>query len=429
MLFMLFMLRLLFALTNERNVSVIELAVDESAYLAFRERRRSNSPKSKFRKYARINDWICNVLVLQLAMSSPHILIKRFIEKIHYFGDYSQDLGSAKVGGPLQVSDQIVDGSGNRHDRIIVDRYLGHGYYFARNRAESNPTCLNLLKPSRKHLGIGPRAGMVRARASRARTARCGRNRWTVETSMTTTADPHGSHRSVGSNTGGGYAPPDKAAELAAIYRERFGHNLSYRRSVWKILVEQLFRPRAGRPNSVLEIGTGYGDFINQFDSPQRAAMDLNPDAADYLEAGVTFHCQDATKRWPLDDESVDLIFTSNFFEHLPDKDAICRVLDEAHRVLVPGGRVMAIGPNIKHVPGAYWDFWDHTTPLTDKSLAEAFKLGGFTIAEKRSRTLPYTMSNVREAPVVLLKLYLRMPFAWRIFGHQFLVVGEKPRR
>jgi SAM-dependent methyltransferase len=215
--------------------------------------------------------------------------------------------------------------------------------------------------------------------------------------------------------------------EVAAIYRERFGHNLSYRRGVWNVLVEDLFRKRAGNPETVLEIGTGYGDFINQFEAKHRLAMDLNPDAAKFLDPSVTFFCQDATQAWKLDNASVDLIFTSNFFEHLPDKDAISQVMKEALRVLKPGGRMMALGPNIKHVPGAYWDFWDHTIPLTDKSLAEAFKLGGFTVREAFSRTLPYTMSNVREAPLFLLRAYLRMPFAWRILGHQFLVVVEKP--
>ncbi len=217
-----------------------------------------------------------------------------------------------------------------------------------------------------------------------------------------------------------------KQNEIAEIYRQRFGHNLSYRRQVWKELVDGLFRPRAGSPKRILELGTGYGDFINQFAATERSAMDLNPDAQDFLDESINFYCQDATKPWPMADESIDLLFTSNFFEHLPDKDSIASVLIEAHRVLAPGGRVMALGPNIKHVPGAYWDFWDHTIPLTEKSLAEAFSISGFTVKEAIGKTLPYTMSNVREMPTIILRTYLRLPLAWRIFGHQFLVVAEK---
>jgi SAM-dependent methyltransferase len=219
-----------------------------------------------------------------------------------------------------------------------------------------------------------------------------------------------------------------RQAELAAIYRARFGHRLEYRRAVWKVLVDDLFTSRLGAPNTVLELGTGYGDFVNQCGAPVRYALDLNPDAKDYLDDDVTFLCQDARLPWNVPDESVDAVFTSNFFEHLPEKEAISEVLREARRVLRPGGRLVALGPNIKHVPGAYWDFWDHTIPLTDLSLAEAMKLSGFGIRERKGRTLPYTMSNVRELPTAFLKVYLRVPLAWRFFGHQFLVVAERPR-
>lgn len=217
-----------------------------------------------------------------------------------------------------------------------------------------------------------------------------------------------------------------RQTELAAIYRERFGHKLSYRRAVWKVLVDDLFVPRLGAPTTVLELGTGYGDFVNQCGATYRYAIDLNPETKAYLDDDVEFLCQDARLPWALADRSVDAVFTSNFFEHLPEKEAISEVLREAHRVLRPGGRLVAIGPNIKHVPGAYWDFWDHTIPLTDQSLAEAMKLSGFGIRERRSRSLPYTMSNVRELPTIFLKVYLKLPFVWRFFGHQFLIVAER---
>jgi len=35
-------------------------------------------------------------------------------------------------------------------------------------------------------------------------------------------------------------------------------------------------------------------------------------------------------------------------------------------------------------------------------------------------------MVNKRESPLVFLKIYLKVPLAWRFFGHQFLVVGRK---
>src|SRR5690349_24406245 len=99
--------------------------------------------------------------------------------------------------------------------------------------------------------------------------------------------------------------------------------------------------------------------------------MDLNPGTRENLDAQVSFLEQDCSTRWPLGDQSLDLVFTSNFFEHLPNKTALGRTLEEVFRCLKPGGRLVAMGPNIKHTLGRYWDFWDHYLPLTEKSLAE----------------------------------------------------------
>jgi predicted SAM-dependent methyltransferase len=56
----------------------------------------------------------------------------------------------------------------------------------------------------------------------------------------------------------------------------------------------------------------------------------------------------------------LDVIFTSNFFEHLVSKQALSQTILQAKKCLVPGGRLIAMGPNIRFVGGAYWDFWDH---------------------------------------------------------------------
>jgi SAM-dependent methyltransferase len=130
--------------------------------------------------------------------------------------------------------------------------------------------------------------------------------------------------------------------------------------------------------------------------------------------------------RWPLADNTLDMIFSSNFFEHLPSKSKLKETLKEAWRCLRPGGRVVALGPNIKYLPGAYWDFWDHFLPLTELSMAEGFQMAGFTIERNVARFLPYTMSGGQRYPLFLLRAYLRLPFIWPIFGQQFLVVAKK---
>jgi SAM-dependent methyltransferase len=213
------------------------------------------------------------------------------------------------------------------------------------------------------------------------------------------------------------------------IYRARFTQNLDYRRRVWDLLVSHFFQ-RYIKPNdAVLDLGCGYGEFINTVRCVKKFAMDLNSDARKYLDPSVQFLNQDCSTRWQLEDASLQVVFSSNFFEHLPDKPALGRTFDEVFRCLVPGGRLIVMGPNIKYLPGEYWDFWDHCLPLTEKSLAEGLTSRGFQITGCIAKFLPYKMANHRRYPIVFVKLYLRFPLAWQVFGKQFLLVVSKSAR
>lgn len=120
--------------------------------------------------------------------------------------------------------------------------------------------------------------------------------------------------------------------------------------------------------------------------------MDLNPATSEKLSKEVQFLEQDCSELWNLPDGSLDIVFTSNFLEHLGDKNAVKRTLREAHRCLRPGGQIIAMGPNIRYLPGSYWDFFDHHVILTERSLAEALSITGFTVESAVARFLPYTM-------------------------------------
>jgi len=175
-----------------------------------------------------------------------------------------------------------------------------------------------------------------------------------------------------------------------------------------------------------LDLGCGWCEFINAVPCRRKFAMDLNPDVERHALPGVKVLQQDCSEKWQVQDESLDVVFTSNFFEHLTSKSALEKTLLEAHRVLKTGGRLIAMGPNIKHLPGAYWDFIDHHLPLTELSLLELMKKCGFEREFCIGRFLPYTMSEGRQYPIWMLRLYLAVPFVWRFWGKQFLVVGRK---
>jgi SAM-dependent methyltransferase len=220
---------------------------------------------------------------------------------------------------------------------------------------------------------------------------------------------------------------PDQAnAALQQLYQTRFAGKAAYRNRVWQELA-RFFAQWAPSEGSVLDLGAGHCEFINNAAAAAKFAMDLNPGTNQQAAPEVTILRQDSTEEWPLADGVLDAVFTSNFLEHLPDKAAISTVLGHAYRCLKPGGHIIAMGPNIKHVPGIYWDFFDHYVPLTDLSVAEALRLQGFEIVRRIDRFLPYTMSDGRQYPIWTLRRYLATPAAWRWFGKQFLVVARKP--
>jgi SAM-dependent methyltransferase len=212
--------------------------------------------------------------------------------------------------------------------------------------------------------------------------------------------------------------------ELRRIYSTRFEKNLNYRQRVWNLLVAEFFQKQISPSAIVLDLGCG--EFINSIRCSRKLAMDLNPDAPRFLAADVRFLQQDCSTRWECDDQALDVVFSSNFFEHLPGKGALKLTLEEAFRCLKPGGKLLALGPNIRFLPGEYWDFWDHHLALSDRSLAEGMENAGFSILASHARFLPYTMVNQREYPLFMLSLYLKCPPAWKFFGKQFFIVGTK---
>lgn len=214
-------------------------------------------------------------------------------------------------------------------------------------------------------------------------------------------------------------------SELSRTYAMRFDGTAENRRAVWGVLVERYFQPLVGRNQVVLDLGCGWGEFINQVQAAEKFGMDLNPAVRDRLDPAVRFLEQNCAHPWSLPDSVLDVVFTSNFLEHLPSKADLAATLGEAHRCLKPGGRIICLGPNVKLLPGRYWDFWDHHIALTETSLAEALRVHGFAVEKCIARFLPYTMSGGWKPSLGLIRLYLRLGWLWPLFGRQFLVVGR----
>ncbi|HTU43110.1 MAG TPA: class I SAM-dependent methyltransferase [Candidatus Aquilonibacter sp.] len=219
---------------------------------------------------------------------------------------------------------------------------------------------------------------------------------------------------------------PHSPTELQRLYETRFAGKSEYRNKVWRVLVDEYFARWISAQATVLDLGCGHCEFINAVHSQRRLGMDLNPDTALQAAPGVQILAQSCSVAWAVPDESLDVVFTSNFFEHLYTKRDLRDTLLQAWRCLRPGGRIIALGPNIRYVPGKYWDFYDHYLPLTELSLGEVMTETGFTVEKQIPRFLPFTMSQGRQSPIWMLRLYLKLTFAWPVFGKQFLVVARK---
>jgi SAM-dependent methyltransferase len=223
-------------------------------------------------------------------------------------------------------------------------------------------------------------------------------------------------------------SPTDRETkgDLQREYARRFANQAQYRDDVWKVLTADFFQRLISPDATVLDLGCGWGEFVNNIAAAKKYGMDLNPESRDRLGSDVELLEQDASRDWPLTANCLDCVFTSNFFEHLRTKDDLRRTVEQIYRCLRPGGQLICIGPNIRCVPGSYWDFWDHYLPLTERSLGGMLELLGFQIERRVARFLPYQMSGRRPAPLPLLRLYLRLPFVWPIVGRQFLVIARK---
>lgn len=216
-------------------------------------------------------------------------------------------------------------------------------------------------------------------------------------------------------------------ADLSTIYQARFSQTgLGKRERVWRALCSSFFQRKVGPNKTVLDLACGYGDFINHIEAKAKFAVDLNPDAKQHLSGDIQFSNAPATDLGSVPDEALDVVFTSNFLEHLPDKTALDAVFLQVHKKLKPGGKFIVLGPNIKYAYREYWDFYDHYIPLSHLSLAEGLSISGFSIEEVIPKFLPFTMNNATPAHPLLVKAYLRLPIAWKVMGKQFLVIARK---
>lgn len=196
------------------------------------------------------------------------------------------------------------------------------------------------------------------------------------------------------------------------------------RGAVWRALWRYVFRHRISPDDCVLDLGAGYGDFINSVTARRRIAVDLWPGLKDHVAPGVEAIVAPVTDLSAIEDGVVDFAFASNLFEHLP-QDAFVASLAEIRRVLRAGGTLTILQPNYRYAYREYFDDYTHVAVYSHISLSDLLTAHGWDVVEVRPRFLPLTVKSRLPVWAPLIAAYLASPF--KPMGKQMLVVA-RPR-
>lgn len=225
-----------------------------------------------------------------------------------------------------------------------------------------------------------------------------------------------------------GAPPEDTAATLRALYAARFSAaDREAKSRLWQVLWEGFFHRHVPSGACVIDLGAGSCELINAVRARRRIAIDLNPDLQRFAAPGIETHVLPLTRLLDVvAPGSLDVAFASNVFEHLRSPEALLEVLALVRAALAPRGRLIIVQPNVRLTGGRFWDFFDHTLPLTELGMAEALALAGFRIVESRARFLPYTTKSRLPQLGFFVRLYLALRPAQWLLGKQMLIVAER---
>jgi SAM-dependent methyltransferase len=191
------------------------------------------------------------------------------------------------------------------------------------------------------------------------------------------------------------------------------------RQVLWKTLCESWFQRFVPAGGCVLELGAGYGEFINNIRAARRIAIEPWAEATKYIDAGVEVHSVTAAGLDVIEDACVDFAFASNLFEHLT-RDELAAVLGQLRRVLKRGGTLNILQPNWRFAYRRYFDDYTHVSVWSDQSLSDFLEAHGYRVLECIPRFMPLTVKSRLPISPLLIRLYLRLPL--RPLGQQMLI-------
>ena len=204
----------------------------------------------------------------------------------------------------------------------------------------------------------------------------------------------------------------------------RLSHDVR-RDTVWQALWLHYFRKIVPADGCVLDMGCGYGEFINNVVARRRIGLDMWEGIRAHLAPGVEPVVGSVTDLGGIDDNSVDFAFASNLFEHIP-QDALVAVLAQLRAKLTERGTLTMLQPNYRYAYREYFDDYTHVAIYSHISLADLLVANGWDVIEVKPRFLPLTVKSRLPVSQWLIRLYLALPF--KPIGKQMLLRARPSR-
>lgn len=142
------------------------------------------------------------------------------------------------------------------------------------------------------------------------------------------------------------------------------------------------------REGRLLDLGCGRGEFLHGFAKQGFDAVGFDrsrPGQPRFSEPVVVGDYERGGL--PFTNGEFSVLFNKSVFEHVRD---ITPLLNECHRVLAPGGRMLSLVPDWTAQWRHFFDDWTHVRPFTLTGLRQCVESHGFEIKEAlRFRQLP----------------------------------------
>jgi SAM-dependent methyltransferase len=204
----------------------------------------------------------------------------------------------------------------------------------------------------------------------------------------------------------------------SGYHDSRLAHDAK-RDTVWKALWRHYFRHLIKPGDCVLDLGCGYGEFINNVTARRRIGLDMWEGIRAHLAPGVEPVVGSVTELDGIADDSVDFAFASNLFEHIP-QEALVAVLAQLRSKLTKSGTLTMIQPNYRYAYREYFDDYTHVAVYSHISMADFLVANGWEVLDVKPRFLPLTVKSRLPVSQWLIGLYLRLPF--KPMGKQMLL-------